>query len=179
MGTRTQQGVLTLLVVVAACGKATPTPAPPPLEPERRIVVPPRRSTGALSQAERDSLLREAAARREVWRSRQISDYRIQIAVGCFCPWPSNPAILDVRGGVIVALRDTTGQSLGKPREPWSLYTVDGLFHAVEQGAQRSDVIQVGYDPEYGFPALISGVGRVGLPDNWFWVRASRLTPER
>lgn len=177
MATGTRQDVLTLLVVLAACGKATP-PAPPPLEPERRVVLPPRRSTGALTEAERDSLLREVAARRVAWRARQIGDYRIQIAVGCFCPWPSTPAILEVRGGVIVALWDTTGKSMGKPREPWSIYTVDGLFDAVEQSAGRSRVLDVAYDPHYGYPAMISGVGKVG-PDNWFWVKASRLTPSR
>lgn len=172
-------------LLLAACthrAAVSPPPAPPPREPERRVVIPPvvmppRTAPGALTQAERDSLLREVATRREAWRARQISDYRIEIAVGCFCPWPSHPAVLEVRGGVVTALRDTTGKSLGKPREPWSRYTVDSLFAAVEQGARGLDVIEVAYDPEYGYPAMIQGNGRVGLPDNWFWVRASRLTP--
>ena len=143
------------------------------------MVIPPRTRAGALTQAERDSLLREVATRREAWRARQISDYRIEIAVGCFCPWPSHPAVLEVRRGVATALRDTTGKSLGKPREPWSRYTVDSLFAAVEQGARQLDVIEVAYDPEYNYPAMIRGNGRVGLPDNWFWIKASRLTPSR
>jgi hypothetical protein len=132
-----------------------------------------------LTQAERDSLLRELEVHRAAWRVRQIDEYQIQVAAGCFCPWPSNPAILDVRSGIAVALRDTSGKSLGEPREPWSLYTVEGLFDAVEQGARRSDVLQVGYDPAYGYPAMIRGDGKLGLPDDWFWVRASRLTPAR
>ena len=143
------------------------------------MVLPPRTSSGALTQAERDSLLREVAARREAWRARQISNYRIEVAVGCFCPWPSHPAILEVRRGVTVSMHDTTGKSLGAPREPWSLYTVDSLFVVVEHGARSLDVIEVAYDPEYGFPAMIRGDARVGLPDDWFWVRASRLTPSR
>ena len=79
----------------------------------------------------------------------------------------------------MTALRDTTGKSLGAPREPWSLYPVDSLFAAVENGARRLDVLEVAYDPEYGYPAMIRGDMRVGLPDDWFWVRASRLTPSR
>jgi len=121
--------------------------------------------------------VREVAARREAWHARRISDYSIEVAVGCFCPWPSNPAVLEVRRDSAVALRDTTGKSMGKPREPWSLYTIDGLFRAVEEGARYRDVIEVAYDPEYGYPAMIRGVGKVGLPDNWFWVKASRLMP--
>ena len=121
--------------------------------------------------------MREVAARRAAWRARAISDYRIQVAAGCFCPWPGNPAILEVRRGVVVALRDTTGKSMGKPREPWSVYTVEGLFDAVEQSAKRVDVLEVAYDPEYGYPAMIRGDGRLAYPDDWFWVKASRLTP--
>ncbi len=125
---------LPLLLLATACAQRAlappvpPPPRPPPAPPLQE--VPRRRSTGPLTQAERDSLLREVAARREAWRARHISDYQIEIAVGCFCPWPKHPAILEVRGGVIVALRDTTGKSIGKPREPWSLYTVEGLFDA-------------------------------------------------
>jgi hypothetical protein len=138
-----------------------------------------RERSGALTPAERDSLVRELEVHRDAWRARHIADYRIQIAAGCFCPWPSNPAILEVRGGVAVALRDTTGKSMGAPREPWSAYTVEGLFDVVAQTARSSDVVQVAYDPQYGYPAMIRGDSKVGLPDDWFWVKASRLTPAR
>jgi hypothetical protein len=169
--------VLAVLLVLTAC--RTSAPPSPPLEPERRVTLPQRQSTGALTQAERDSLVREFEVHRAAWRARQLGDYQIEVAAGCFCPWPGNPAILDVRSGVVVALRDTSGKSMGKPREPWSLYTVEGLFDAVERGVRGSDVLEVAYDPLYGYPALIRGVGKVGLPDNWFWVKASRLTPAR
>lgn len=81
---------------------------------------------------------------------------------------------------VVLRERHSRGAlSQAEPREPWLLYTVDGLFDAVEQGARRSDVIQVAYDPQYDYPARISGDEKIGLPDNWFWVKASRLTPSR
>ncbi len=86
---------------------------------------------------------------------------------------------LEVRRGVAVALRDTTGKSMGTPREPWSAYTVEGLFASLAQAARRSDVVEVAYDPQYGYPAMIRGDGKIGLPDDWFWVKASRLTPSR
>jgi hypothetical protein len=178
MGRAGRQGFLALFVVVAACAKQKPA-SPPPLEPERRVVLPQREATGALTPAERDSLIREVTAHRAAWRARGIGDYAIQVAAGCFCPWPASPAILQVRGGVAVALRDTTGTSMGTPREPWSLYTVEGLFDAVEQGARHSDVIEVAYDPQYGYPAAVRGDGKVGLPDDWYWIKASRLTPSR
>jgi uncharacterized protein DUF6174 len=166
-----------VLLLVAGCHAAAP-PAPP-LEPERSVTLPQRERPGALTPAERDSLVRELEVHRAAWRARHIDDYRIQVAAGCFCPWPSNPAILQVRGGVVVALRDTSGKSLGALREPWSLYTVEGLFDAVAQSARRVDLLQVAYDPQYGYPAMIRGDTKLGLPDDWWWVKASRLTPMR
>lgn len=176
MGTAKQQGVVALLALAAACGTKPP---PPPLAPAVTVTLPPRNSDAALTRVERDSILRELAARRDAWRARHITNYKMQVAAGCFCPWPSYPAIIDVQGGVVVALRDTTGKSLGAPREPWSAYTVEGLFNAVESGARNSDVIEVAYDPSYDYPAMIRGDGKLGLPDDWFWVKASRLTPSR
>jgi hypothetical protein len=181
MGTTGQQGLAAVvLVLTVACGTKKPPPPPPPaLEPEVTVVPPPRHTTGALTQAERDSILRDLVAHRDAWRARNISDYRMVVAVGCFCPWPSTPLILDVRGGTITQLLDTLGKPAGPVREPWSRYTVEGLFDAVEQGVKRSDVIEIAYDARYDYPASIRGNARVGLPDNWFWVKASRLTPRR
>ena len=165
------------LLLLTACRASAP--ARPPLERETPVRLPPRDVTGALTQAHRDSLLRELGEHRQAWRARHIDAYWIQVAAGCFCPWPSTPAILEVRSGVAVALRDTSGKSMGKPHEPWSLYTVEGLFDAVEQSARQSDVLEVAYDAQYGYPAMMRGVAQLGLPDNWFWVKACRLTPAR
>lgn len=141
--------------------------------------APPRRGEGPLTQAERDALLRELETHRADWRARRITDYRLEVSVGCFCPWRSTPGIIEVRRGKITQLRDSAGKGMGPVREPWSLYSVEGLFDAVEQAVTRSDMVQVAYDDCYGFPTAISGVGKLGLPDNWFWVKARRLTPLR
>lgn len=175
MGNAADQSLGVVLLLVAACRQAPPPP--PRLEPETHVTVRQRESRGALTQAERDSILAQLATKRAAWRARHISDYQVVIAVGCFCPWPSHPAILEVRNGAAVALRDTLGKPLGAVREPWSLYTVEGLFDALEQSARRDDVVEVAYDPQYDYPAAIRGDAKIGLPDDWFWVKASRLTP--
>lgn len=163
--------------LVLACHAAPPPRRPPAVFTVRDTVPTVRRARAdtALSAAEREAIVREVQVRRAAWRARGITDYSIRIAVGCFCPWPSNPAILEVKGGVAHALRDTTGRPFGKLREPWSAYTVEALFNMVEESARRSDVLEVSYDPSFDYPTSVRGDAKLGLPDDWFWIRASHL----
>jgi len=147
-----------------------PPPPPPP---------PARRSGGPLSAAEREAILAEARTRRAAWRAHGITDYRIRVAVGCFCPWPSAPRILDVRGGRAVALLDTTGRAAGPLIEPWAPNTVEGMFDFIEQAARSADLLAVRYDRTLDYPTEIRGDQRAGLPDDWFWTTAGNLTPRR
>ena len=168
--------------LVMACHGAPPPALPPPpvVTVARDTTPPPRRVTSTdrrLNEAERDAIVREAQTRRAAWRARGISDYGIRVTVGCFCPWPHTPAILEVRRGVAAQLRDTTGRAFGPLREPWSSYTVEGLFDAVEQGARRNDIIEVAYDAVLGYPTYIRGDAKLGRFDDWFWVKATELTP--
>jgi hypothetical protein len=175
---------LALGVLVAACHHASVERADAPAEPvvgdsTRPSIPTVERAPGALSAAERDSIVREVQARRAAWRARGITNYSIRVAVGCFCPWPGNPAILEVRGGVAQALRDTTGCPMGPLREPWSAYTVEALFDFVEQAARTHDVVSVTYDASFGYPTSLRGDAKLGQVDDWYWVRASQLTPSR
>jgi hypothetical protein len=86
--------------------------------------------------------------------------------------------MLEVRRGVVVSIRDAAGKN-GPPREPWSPYTVEGLFAAVEDGTRRYDVIEVAWDSLDAYPATIRVDAKVGLPDDWFVITASQLTPLR
>jgi uncharacterized protein DUF6174 len=128
---------------------------------------------GAIKAA-RDSLLRDVQVRRAAWRARGISDYRVRIAMRCFCPF-SPPAILEVRGGIPVALRDSTGRSAGQPREPYA-FTIEGLFDLIERAERNDELVGVSYSC-LGYPASV-GVDPKGL-DNWYWVTADHLTTPR
>ena len=166
--------------LVLACHGAPPPVPPPVVTVVRDSVIPPplrARPDTALSAGERDAIVREAQTRRAAWRALGIQDYQIKVSVGCFCPWRQTPALLQVRHGVAVELRDTTGQKFGPLREPWSIYTVEGLFDAVEQAARSNDLFEVSYNARFGYPTYMHGDARLGLPDDWFWVRATALAP--
>ena len=170
-----------LIALVAACHSHAPPPPPPP----PRVVViresPPvrRNLSSPLTAAARDSLLREAQGHRAAWRARGITAYRMRVAVGCFCPWSSTPAVLEVRGGKAVALFDLAGKPFGAVREPWSSHTVDAMFDMIERAGRDYDVIEATYDSTFDYPTAISGDAHARLPDDWFWVTASHLTPLR
>lgn len=119
--------------------------------------------------------MREVQARRAAWRARGITDYRVRIAMRCFCPF-SPPAILEVRGGIPVALRDSTGRPAGPLREPYA-YTIEALFDLVEHAARSDELVELSYHPCLGYPASV-GVDPKGL-DNWYWVTADHLTTPR
>ena len=186
MRTRQEMGRALALLLVTACH-----PGPPPLPPDvstgpdrsaaacdsaARPYVPPRQRP--LSPAERDSLARDAHAHRTAWRARHIMDYRLRVAVGCFCPWPSSPGVLDVRNGRAVALRDSSGRATPL-REPWSAYTVEGMFDLIEQAVEKNDILEVSYDACLDYPIAIRGEAKVGQVDDWFWVKAGPVTRRR
>lgn len=141
-----------------------------------RPYAPPRQRP--LNAVERDSLVRDAQVHRAAWRARHIADYQIRVAVGCFCPWPSSPGVLDVRNGRAVALRDSSGRATPL-REPWSAYTVEGMFDLIESAARKDDVIEVSYDACFDYPTAIRGDAKVGRVDDWFWVKAGSVTRRR
>lgn len=148
-------------------------PPPPAAQPPEESAPP----AGALSAAQRDSLIREVQARRAAWRAHGIIHYRIRVAVGCMCPWPKTPAVVEVRDGRAVALRDTTGRDAGPVREPWSRYTVEGLFDRLEWAAQHDDVVAATYDARFGYPTTIRGDRKLGRYDDWYAVTAGPLAP--
>jgi uncharacterized protein DUF6174 len=108
-----------------------------------------------------------------------MMNYRIRVTAGCFCPWPQQPRLLEVRDGKAVALLDTTGRPAGVLREPWAPYTVEGMFDFLEQSVRRADVVSVRYDSYFGYPTEIRGDQKLGRFDDWFWVTATKLTPRR
>lgn len=168
--------------LVAACHSGPPPRADLPAEsqwtthsPCDTTPAPPSQRLGVLSDADRDSLVRDVQARRAAWRARAVTDYRVRVVMQCFCPL-SPPAILEVRGGVPVALLDSTGRPAGPPREPYA-YTIEGLFDLIERAARNDELAAVSYAPCLGYPASVR-VDPKGL-DNWYWVTADRLATPR
>ena len=182
-GTRSFEFALCAAVcgaLLVACHPGQPARADIPAETRWTTTAPCDTSPTAPSQRlgavrpTRDSLLRDVQVRRAAWRARGISNYRVRIGMRCFCPF-SPPTILEVRGGIPVALRDSMGRPASPPLQPHA-FTIEALFDLIERAAQDDELVEVSYSC-LGYPASI-GVDPKGL-DNWYSITADHLATPR
>jgi len=104
----------------------------------------------------------ELSRNQSKWQDANISHYRFELTVGCFCPFRSQmPMIVEVQNGEIVSMIDVNGQAVSTD-DPMSEFivkyaTIDRLFSELESDSvQKADKLTVSYDPTYGYPSEIS-----------------------
>jgi hypothetical protein len=95
------------------------------------------------------------------WQGANISHYRYQLVIGCFCPFYEDmPLTIEVENGVVVSIARTDGtlvDSTDPAYETYSAYaTIDRLFAQLESEMADADEVNVDYDSQFGFPANIS-----------------------
>ena len=113
------------------------------------------------SPGQRDSLHAVVNRQRELWRASGLRDYDILVRASCFCPGQKGWVLVEVRDGK--AVRNN--------------YSIDGLFDLLEQKADRDDVVQVGFEDRWHYPAYISSDARVGRPDDWGLIEVRGFRP--
>ncbi|MGB8983650.1 MAG: DUF6174 domain-containing protein, partial [Anaerolineales bacterium] len=97
---------------------------------------------------------------REKWQDANISHYRYQLSITCFCVFSQDmPLIIEVQDGEVVSMEFQSGN----PIDPTSLElfekyaTIDRLFAELEADLNgAADEVVAAYDPTYGFPAEVT-----------------------
>jgi hypothetical protein len=95
------------------------------------------------------------------WQDANISHYRFELNVGCFCAFRSQmPATVEVQGGEIVSITGADGNPIliSDPLNEYVLRfaTIDRLFSELESDSfKEADMLTVTYDSTYGFPSEI------------------------
>lgn len=96
----------------------------------------------------------------ERWSAAGISDYRVEVRVGCFCIH-ALPGFteLEVRDGQVVAAQavDPDPDVEGIPLDLWP--TVPAAFETIERAADNGDVyssVETEYDPDLGYPRRVN-----------------------
>jgi hypothetical protein len=104
--------------------------------------------------------LNESRAR---WNSKNVDSYSYVLELECFCAPASElePILVTVQDGAVVSLQYWDENPAQRTPAPASIFgeydTVEELFDFVADAIDRNaDVLQVGYDAEYGFPNVVN-----------------------
>lgn len=107
----------------------------------------------------------EVEIAREKWQAANISHYRFNVHISCFCVFTENmPLIVEVQNGEVVSMEYSTGNEIDPQLlELFDRYvTIDRLFDGIEksfavEGIDQgpADKVTVEYDATYGFPTKI------------------------
>ncbi len=101
---------------------------------------------------------RELSAAQARWRNSQVSHYRYNLSVVCFCGFTQRmPLTVEVAGGLMRSMVFSDGTPVSADQLQWfSRYsTIDALFDFTEETLRTADKINVEYDSTYGFPTKV------------------------
>ena len=100
---------------------------------------------------------------RTKWDSKDVASYSYILELQCFCAPASElrPVLVTVNNGAVVSLQYWSENPNARPPAPASIFgpydTVEELFDLVDDAIDRdADVLQVGYNSEYGFPEAVN-----------------------
>lgn len=95
------------------------------------------------------------------WQSADVTHYRFNLVIGCFCPFYQDmPLTVEVKDGEVLSISRADG-TLVEPADPNYQYyekyaTIDRLFAELASEMADADEVIVTYDAQFGFPADVS-----------------------
>jgi hypothetical protein len=102
----------------------------------------------------------EIERNQEKWQAANVSHYRYNLFVGCFCVFSQDmPLVIEVKDGEVVSMEYQNENEIdATSRELFEKYaTIDRIFSELEKDINgEADEVVVTYDPTYGFPAEIN-----------------------
>ena len=102
----------------------------------------------------------EIEGNQEKWRDANISHYRFNLSIGCFCVFSQDmPLVIEVMDGKVVSMEYQSGNAIdATSREFFDKFTtIDWIFSELEADlAGAADEVTVAYDPTYGFPVDVT-----------------------
>lgn len=120
----------------------------------------------------------ELAAARGLWLEADLTRYSFTFQRFCFCP-PEiiAPVLIEVRNGRVDSVSRPGAESHLPPPSITDYLTVEGLFGLVQGAIERdSDVIEVDYHPEFGYPVSALFDYEQGASDDELKFEVSGLT---
>ena len=114
------------------------------------------------------------------WNDANISHYRMQVGVSCFCPFGDiNPITVEVKDGQIVSMVGANGAEVLDTDPVYASLSqygnVDSLFTWLGQALADADKIEVSYDATYGFPNNVAVDYIAEATDDEIWIEVSNF----
>ncbi|HEX2697794.1 MAG TPA: DUF6174 domain-containing protein [Anaerolineales bacterium] len=100
----------------------------------------------------------EFSKNHDKWQVENISHYRFQLFVSCFCAFVEKmPMTIEVKDGQVVSMTYKDGTAVSdQEREYFKQYdTINGLFDYTKDSISKADDIHIEYDSTYGYPANV------------------------
>ena len=104
----------------------------------------------------------ELSRNQSKWQDANVTHYRFQLSVGCFCLFRSQmPLTVEVKDGEVVSMIDVNGEAFPMDDPMSELVmkhaTIDRLFSELGSDAvQEADNLTMSFDPTYGFPVEVA-----------------------
>jgi Family of unknown function (DUF6174) len=104
----------------------------------------------------------ELSRNQSKWQDADITHYRFQLSVGCFCLFRSRmPLTVEVKDGEVVSMIDVNGEAFPMDDPMSDLVikhaTIDRLFSELgSDPVQEADHLTMSFDPTYGFPVEVA-----------------------
>lgn len=97
----------------------------------------------------------ENGSAQEKWQDANISHYRYELGIGCFCIFSADmPLVIEVQDGKVVSMEYKNGKEIDAASlEIFQKYeTIDKIFAELEKAQSEAERVEVTYDDKYGFP---------------------------
>jgi Family of unknown function (DUF6174) len=110
------------------------------------------------------------------WQNANISHYRFQLNVGCFCAFRDKmPLTVEVQNGQIASMKYADGTQINADEQAnFAQYaTLDALFDYTAQRMKDAAEVKVTYDATYGYPTEVSIDGNKQIADDELYLSVS------
>lgn len=101
----------------------------------------------------------ELSRNRQKWEDSNISHYRFELTLSCFCPFRDQmPLTVEVQNGEVTSMTYADGQAVASDDLNYEFFlqygTIDNLVEKIEsaQADPEAGEVTVTYNPTYGFP---------------------------
>jgi hypothetical protein len=101
----------------------------------------------------------EVEQAQDKWQNTNISHYRYELAISCFCIFSQDmPLVIEVKDGEVVSMEYKSGKEIDATNmELFQRYdSIDKIFAELEKAQSEAERVEVTYDEKYGFPTQIT-----------------------